>query len=109
MTIGENIRKVRESRGLRQSDLADRLNVAPCTVSSWEINRTEPKMGMIERICRALHCSKSDIITIEEMELNAQERAVIIAYRMNPNMQEAVNRLLGIEKKEESYTSRKEA
>ena len=110
MTIGENIRRIREGRGLRQSDLAYRLNVAPCTVSSWEINRTEPKMGMIEQICKALNCSKSDIITFEEMELSPLEREVIWAYRRaDQSRRGIVNEILHIEKGEESYTSRKEA
>lgn len=99
--MGDNIKKIRESRGMRQSDLADKLGIHPATVSSWEVNRTEPKMGMIEMLCVALNCKKSDIVgaDIGKMVLNDHERAVIIAYRQNPSMQDAVDRLLGIEKK----------
>ena len=53
MNIGDNIKKMRELRGLKQSDLAEILNISDKTVSSWEINRTEPKMGMIEKISKA--------------------------------------------------------
>lgn len=100
--MGDNIRKIRESRGMRQSDLADKLGIHPGTVSSWEVNRTEPKMGMIEMLCVALNCKKSDIVgaDIGKMVLNDHERAVVIAYRQNPSMQDAVDRLLGIEKRE---------
>ena len=62
MNIGDNIKRIRELRGLKQSELAEILNISDKTVSSWEINRTEPKMGMIEKICQALNCKKSDII-----------------------------------------------
>lgn len=62
MSIGENIKKWRELRNLKQSELADLVDVSDKTVSSWEINRTEPKMGMIEKICKALNCKKTDII-----------------------------------------------
>lgn len=62
MSIGDNIKKVRELRSLTQSDLAILIGVSDKTVSSWEINRTEPKMGMIEKICVSLKCKKSDII-----------------------------------------------
>lgn len=62
MNIGDNIKRIRESRGLKQSELAEILNISDKTVSSWEINRTEPKMGMIEKICQALNCKKTDII-----------------------------------------------
>lgn len=60
--IGNNIKKWREIRNMKQSDLADMLGISDKTVSSWEINRTEPKMGMVEKICIALNCKKTDII-----------------------------------------------
>lgn len=62
MNIGQNIKDIREKQNLTQSDLAELLGVSDKTVSSWEINRTEPKMGMVERICIALKCKKTDII-----------------------------------------------
>lgn len=98
--IGDNIRKIREEKGLSQLDLAKKLNVSDRTVSSWEVNRTEPKMGMIDALCIALRCQRSDIIGGEApmtMRLSPHERAVIIAYRQNVNMQEAVDRILGID------------
>lgn len=60
--IGNNIKRIRTARGMRQSDMADKLNVSSKTVSSWEVNRTEPNMGMIEQIAKVLNCSKSDLI-----------------------------------------------
>lgn len=68
MSIGDNIKKWREYRNLKQSELAEMLGVSDKTVSSWEINRTEPKMGMVEKISSALHCKKTDIIGIDEVE-----------------------------------------
>lgn len=62
MNIGYNIKIWREKRHLKQSELAEELGVSDKTVSSWEINRTEPKMGMIEKICAVLNCKKTDII-----------------------------------------------
>ena len=66
MSIGDNIRKWRELRNLKQSELAGLVGVSDKTVSSWEVNRTEPKMGMIEKITEALNCKKSDIIGADE-------------------------------------------
>lgn len=62
MGIGNNIKKWREFRNLKQAELAEMIGVSDKTVSSWEINRTEPKMGMVEKICTALNCKKTDII-----------------------------------------------
>lgn len=62
MMIGTNIKRLRELRGLSQSELASKLGISDKTVSSWEINRTEPKIGMIEKLCCVLECRKTDII-----------------------------------------------
>lgn len=60
--VGDNIRKVRMKRGLTQAQLADRVNVSEKTVSSWEVNRTEPSMSYIERIADVLTCQKSELL-----------------------------------------------
>ena len=60
--IGENIKRIRKSRGLTQIALADKIHVNQTTISSWETNRTEPNMGMIETMAYVLNCSKSDIV-----------------------------------------------
>ena len=73
MSIGDNIKRLREARNLKQSDLADMLGVSDKTISSWEINRTEPKMGMVEKISIALNCKKTDIIGISEQELTPRD------------------------------------
>lgn len=62
MTVGKNIRIIRERQRLTQEELAKLLGVSQRTVSSWEVDRTEPKMGMIERLCKVLNCKKTDII-----------------------------------------------
>lgn len=55
--IGNNIKRIRMARGIRQSDMAERLNVSAKTISSWEVNRTEPNFGMLEQIAEVLNCS----------------------------------------------------
>lgn len=62
MSIGKNIKYQRERNNLTQTGLAELLGVSNKTVSSWEIDRTEPKIGMVEKICEALHCKKTDIV-----------------------------------------------
>lgn len=77
MSIGDNIKKWRELRNLKQSELAEVLGVSDKTVSSWEINRTEPKMGMVEKICKALNCQKTDIVGADSEVKNVQPDIVI--------------------------------
>lgn len=94
--IGNNIKKWRELRNLKQSELAELLDVSDKTVSSWEINRTEPKMGMVEKICVALHCKKTDIIgddinTSAEAEPNGIDFLVDNKYINDPLLVEVYN------------------
>ncbi len=76
MTVGENIKKFRLSKGLTQAQLADKINVSEKTISSWEVNRTEPSVGYIEELASALNCRKSDLIG-EPANLTPNEYAII--------------------------------
>lgn len=78
--IGDNIRSIRLKRGFTQAQLGDLVNVSEKTVSSWEINRTEPKMGKIEQLAEALGCRKSDLIG-ESMNLSHEEYILIKKFR----------------------------
>ena len=41
---GENLKKIRESRGLTQKQLADKLNIASSTVGMYEQGRRQPDL-----------------------------------------------------------------
>ena len=87
MTVGGNIRKIRERRGITQTELAIRLGISSRTVSSWEVNRTEPKMGMLEKVCMVLSCRKSDIIEDTEYDIplkNENPALLELAKQMDP-------------------------
>ena len=62
MDLGAVIRYFRKLRDMDQKDLAEKLNVSNKTVSSWESNRTQPKMDMIEAMCDVFQCQKSDFL-----------------------------------------------
>ena len=91
MNIGDNIKKMRELRGLKQSDLAEILNISDKTVSSWEINRTEPKMGMIEKICKALNSKKTDIIGDDESNVLSHKDEKDIAKTLEETLSQLEN------------------
>lgn len=62
MGIGKNIKRFRELNNLTQDELGEKIGVSGKTVSSWELNRTEPKMGMIEKLSNYFGCDKSELI-----------------------------------------------
>lgn len=62
MDIGKNIKQMREKLGMEQQELAEKLNISNKTISSWECGRTEPRMGMIESMCKVFNCDKTTLI-----------------------------------------------
>lgn len=61
-TVGSNIIRLREERGLSQKDLAEALDVTRQAVSQWETGWSSPRMGMVEKLAAFFHVSKSEII-----------------------------------------------
>lgn len=52
--LGDNIRAARESKGLSQEDLAERLHVVRQTVSKWERALSVPDADMLVRVADEL-------------------------------------------------------
>ena len=57
-----NIKRLRESRSLNQNELGEKLGVSGKTVSSWEIGRTEPDIGTIDRIAKLFSVSVNELM-----------------------------------------------
>ncbi len=97
--IGNKIRKFREERGLSQKQLAEMINVSNSRISNWEQGINRPDADIIADICGALEVSPSELLGVHlaSEELTEHEKRLIRAYRNRPDMQKAVNILLGLE------------
>ena len=97
--IGGRIRLYRKQSGLTQEQLASKINVTKSRVSNWEQGINRPDADILADICRALNVSPSDLLDghLSTDELTDHERKVIRAYRSKPEIQQAVNILLGVE------------
>lgn len=97
--IGARIRKYREMCGLSQKELAQKIGVSNSRVSNWEQGINRPDADILADICKALNVSPSVLLDVRLSpdDLNEQERKVIMAYRTKPDLQKAVNILLGLE------------
>ena len=62
MSIGKNIKCLRESKGLTQEELGKIIGVSGKTVSSWELETKTPRMGAMQKISDFFQVKKSDII-----------------------------------------------
>ncbi len=85
--LGDNIKLFRNKLGLSQQQLADKLHVSRPTISSWELNRTEPNIGTIELLSNIFNCKKSELIgedpqTFEpiDIEIELKDKETEIKY-----------------------------
>ena len=66
MSIGENIKSLRERFGLTQSQLGDIAGVSDKAVSTWENGANVPRMGAIQKMADYFQIPKSEIIEDKE-------------------------------------------
>ena len=59
---GENIAVIRKRRGITQEELAQMLSVNTITLSRWENGHFEPKASMINKLCKVLHCTETELL-----------------------------------------------
>lgn len=62
MSISTNIKRLRESKGLTQEELAKALGMSRPAVTQWETGWSQPRMGTIEKLAEFFGVSKADII-----------------------------------------------
>lgn len=73
MSIGANIKRLRELFDLTQKDLADIAGVTDKAVSTWETGLKEPRMGTIQKIADHFGIQKSNIIEENGMDIYARQ------------------------------------
>lgn len=92
-----NIRYFRSLNNMTQSELAKRLNVSHVTVSSWEVDRTEPNMGQAIKLCEIFKCTFEELFRSSSAEyyVSNEEQELIENYRStDETTREMVRRLL---------------
>ncbi len=61
-TLGERITRLRRTRSLTQTQLAERLSVTVATISYWEHDRSRPKAARLRSLAYALGVSVSELV-----------------------------------------------
>ncbi|WP_243127539.1 helix-turn-helix domain-containing protein [Schaedlerella arabinosiphila] len=83
MTFGEKLKAARIESGLKQSELAKKLNTTGNTISNWENNVSKPDLDTLSYICGILHVTASYFLqaTIPEDEVSISELKLVKKYR----------------------------
>lgn len=111
IVIGDNIKNLRLQHSLSQAELANVAGVSDKAVSSWEQNKSVPRMGLIQKMADFFGIQKSDIIEPsdvtthtpkgrsiqKDMPLNHDESKLLADYRnFNGNNRQAVNVMIAL-------------
>jgi transcriptional regulator with XRE-family HTH domain len=71
MSIGSNIKKLRQLNNMTQEELGKRFNKSDKAISAWENDRNEPSIGDAQKLSFIFNCNLTDIIGGEEETIAA--------------------------------------
>lgn len=96
------LRSLRTQYGLSQEELGKKVGLAKSTISMYENGTREPNLETLEAIADIFNVDMNTLTDsktkdTQKLELSKHEEVVVTAYRNKPEMQPAVDRLLGIE------------
>ena len=63
--LGNRLKSIREEKGYTQEQIAQFLGVNQNTISSWENNRTQPKLRQINMLCGLYDCTTERITGVK--------------------------------------------
>lgn len=80
------IKEIRLVNNMKQSDLADKLNVTQATVSGWESGRRTPDLETVRRIAELFDCSIDELLGNEKAPTVEQngERSMLDITALSP-------------------------
>lgn len=70
MVIGENIRRIRKSKGLTMKELGNAIGISEQGVGNYERGDREPSIDIINKIAAALDASVTELIGVSEDKSN---------------------------------------
>lgn len=74
MTVGENIRRIRQERGLTQKQLGDMVGASEAYIRAYESGRRNPKPVSLEKIANALSVNPEVLANSDFDGLKAMHR-----------------------------------
>ena len=81
MAIGENVKRLRQDKGLTQGDLAKLSSIKMGHISKIERNETDPKTSTLYKLMDSLNCS-ADSLLFEEDNIRSNNTSKMMLERM---------------------------
>ena len=97
-TLGERITKARESKGMLQSELAERVGVKSSgVISNWETNKNKPDAEKLVQLCKVLDVSLSFLLDYDgsnSFSVTPDEKEMLLKFRSIPERAQETIRIL---------------
>lgn len=61
-TFGEKLKTARLNKGLKQSDVAEKLDCAPTSLTNWENDKVQPSLDVLSRLCEVYEISPLSLL-----------------------------------------------
>lgn len=61
--VGKNIKRIRESKGISQQELAAKCNFEKSNMSRLEAGRVNPTLSTLEKVAKSLDISLTELFT----------------------------------------------
>lgn len=65
VTFGEKLKELREEKGISQMELSKLLDISQPAIARYELNKTEPRISDIKKICVYFDVSADYLIGIK--------------------------------------------
>lgn len=95
--------EILEREGITQRQLSEATKISSGNISDWKSGKSAPKPEAISKIACFLNCSTDYLLgrtTAPEQPMQFQttkEQQILEAYKAHPELQPAIDKLLGIE------------
>ena len=101
LTFGQRITLFRKKSNMLQKELAEKLGISSTALNYYEKDKRDPTVSMINKIAQVLNVTGDELLGTTHlpspMLLTDREKRLVTAYRDKPDMQPAVNKLLGLD------------
>lgn len=80
--FGHRLKAIRESRGMTQREVGERIGTVGNVVSNWEIGCSgKPRLDLFRELCIALNCPPGDLLGLSPSELTGDEYNLLKGFR----------------------------
>lgn len=68
--FGIKIKELREEKNLSQMELSRLTDISQSAIARYELEKTEPRLSDIRKLCLFFECSANFLLNIEDMDYN---------------------------------------